>query len=310
VSPNLALCYHINLKTWWTESWPNGMTCSVDYRKAVSEQDQPVYGAVDGDIYREGGLRDYPYRSIRSVTITAGGSGYKVAPAVTVASGESGCGASFTAIIANGAVSEILINEGGYGYGTLTSGTLTTLVNLTIAPPESGTTATATATCTPLALASTEFLQTSVPYAVRTGAMELVNDGNTNTKDSLIDRSVSVVYRPTETKSELHLREFFNNSTHPRVNAMPRDRGTGFVHDTTGAQTTLNMSASRSPLGQATGVAKAQFAGRNYSDMAGADRHIAVELSGDAASANATDASPSEVLLYAIEVNGVVDNGG
>lgn len=310
VSPNIALCYHINLKTWWTESWPNGMTCSVDYRKAAAEQDQPAYGAVDGDIYREGGVRDYPYRSIRSVTITNGGSGYKVAPAVTVAGGQSGCGASFTAIIANGAVSEILIDEGGYGYGTLTGGTLTTAVNLSIEAPDSGTTATATATCSALALASTEFIQTSVPYAVRTGAMELVNDGNTNTRDALIDRSVSVVYRPTEENSDLNLREFFNNSSHPRVNAMPRDRGTGFVHSTTGARTTLNLSAARSPLGQATGVAKAQFAGRNYSDMGGADRHVAVELSGDSVLANETDPTPSEVLLYAMEVNGVMENGG
>jgi len=309
VSPNIALCYHINLKTWWTESWPNGMTCSVDYRKSATEQDQPAYGAVDGDIYREGGLRDYPYRSIRSVTITNGGSGYKVAPAVTVTSGQSGCGASFTAIIANGAVSEILIDEGGFGYGTLTSGTLNTTVGITIEPPDSGTTATATATCSVLALASTEFPRTSVPYAVRTGAMELINDGNAKTRDAVIDRSVSVVYRPTEEKSDLHLREFFNNSSHPRVNAMPRDRGTGFVHDTKGAQTTLNMSASRSPLGQATGVARAEFAGRNYSDMSGADRHVAVELSGDAISANEAEINPCEVLLYAMEVNGVMVDG-
>lgn len=309
-SPNVALCYHINLKAWWTESWPTGLTCGTDYRKAAGEQDQPVYGSVDGDIYREGGLRDYPYRSIRSVTVTNGGSNYQSAPAVTVSSGQPGCGAKFTAVLKDGAVSEILIDEAGFGYGTLVGGTLTNTVNLTIEPPASGTTATATATCNPLALGTGAFPQTSVPYAVRTGAMELVNDGNSNSRDALIDRSVSVVYRPTATNSTLNLREFFNNSAQPRANAMPRDRGTGFVHSTTGAQTSLNMSASRSPLGQATGVAKAQFAGRNYSDMGGADRHVAVELSGNAVDANATDPTPSEVLLYAMEINGVIANGG
>jgi hypothetical protein len=88
---------------------------------------------------------------------------------------------------------------------------------------------------------------------------------------------------------------------------MPRDRGTGFVHDTAGAKTTLDMAAARSSLGSATGVAKAQFAGRNYSDMAGADRHVAVELTAAAVSANAGDPVPSQPLLYGLEVSGVVN---
>lgn len=306
-SPNMAFCYHLNLKCWWTESWPNGYTCAVDFRKSLTEQDQPVYGAVDGDVYREGGLRDYTYRAIRSVTVTNGGSGYKTAPKVTVASGQSGCGAAFTAIVVSGVVSEILIDDYGFGYGTLSSGALNTAVALTIEPPASGTTATATATCDPLLEANNSFPQATVAYAVRTGAMELTNDGNANTKDSMQDRSVSVIYRPTETNMDLYLREFFNNSEQPRINVMPRDRGTGWVHDTTGAKTRLNMASSRSALGQATGVAKAQFAGRNYSDMGGADRHVAVELSGPAMPA---DQSPSEVLLYGLEVAGVASNGG
>ncbi len=140
--------------------------------------------------------------------------------------------------------------------------------------------------------------------------MELVNDGNANTKDAMQDRSVSVIYRPTETNSDLYLREFFNNSPQPRINVMARDRGTGFVHDTTGAKTRLNMSSTRSSLGLSTGVAKAQFAGRNYSDMGGADRHVAVELSGPSVLAGTADSAPSEVLLYGLEVNGVLDNGG
>lgn len=309
-SPNMAFCYHIDLKTWWTESWPNGLTCAINYRRSFTEQDRVVYGAVDGDLYREGGLRDYTYRSLKSVTVTNGGSGYKAAPEVRVASGQNGCGASFTAVVVNGAVSEILIDEPGFGYGVVTAGVLNPAVTLTIAPPPSGTTATASAVCHDLYQASGDFTQVSVPYAVRTGAMELVNDGNANTKDAMQDRSVSVIYRPTETNSDLHLREFFNNSPQPRINVMARDRGTGFVHDTTGAKTRLNMSSTRSSLGLSTGVAKAQFAGRNYSDMGGADRHVAVELSGPSVLAGTADPAPSEVLLYGLEVNGVLDNGG
>lgn len=309
-SPNMAFCYHINLKTWWTESWPNGLTCAINYRRSFTEQDRVVYGAVDGDLYREGGLRDYTYRSIKSVTVTNGGSGYKTAPDVTVAAGQNGCGATFTAVVVNGAVSEILIDDAGFGYGTLTGQVLNPAVTLSIEPPPSGTTATAVAECQPLTQQNGDYVEVTVGYAVRTGAMELANDGNSNTRDALQDRSVSVIYRPTDTDSDLYLREFFNNSPQPRVNVMPRDRGTGFVHDTTGAKTRLNMSATRSALGLATGVAKAQFAGRNYSDMGGADRHVAVELSGPAVAANSTDPEPSEVLLYGLEVNGVLENGG
>lgn len=305
-SPNMAFCFHVDHKVWWTESWPTGFTCAVDFRRTFLEQDQPIYGCVDGDIYRASGLLDYSYRAIRSITVTNGGSGYKTAPEVRVATGQSGCGARFTPIITNGSVSEIIIDEPGFGYGTLTAGVLNTAVPIVIDPPASGTTATATAECDPLTLGDGKYPQFSVYYAVKTGAMELVNDGNANTKDAIQDRSVSVIYRPTATQSDLYLREFFNNSSQPRVNVMPRDRGTGFVHDTTGAKTRLNMASNRSPLGLATGVAKAQFAGRNYSDMGGADRHVAVELSGPAVDSAQT---PSEVLLYGMEVNGVSGSG-
>lgn len=308
-SPNMAFCYHVDLKVWWTESWPNGLTCAVDFRKSFLEQDQPIYGAVDGDIYRAGGLTDYSYRALRSVTVTNGGSGYTTPPTVTVSAGQSGCGAQFTPVVQNGKVVEILIDEPGFGYGTLTAGVLNQSVSLTISPPASGTTATATAQCDPLTLAPSVYPEFSVFYAVKTGAMELVNDGNANTKDALQDRSVSVIYRPTATNSELCLREYFNNSAQPRSNVMPRDRGTGFVHDTTGAKTKLNMSATRSALGTATGVAKAQFAGRNYSDMGGADRHVAVELSGASVPVLDGGELPSEVLLYGLEVNGVLGGG-
>jgi hypothetical protein len=67
------------------------------------------------------------------------------------------------------------------------------------------------------------------------------------------------------------------------------------------------MAAARSPLGTATGVAKAQFAGRNYADLAGADRHVAVELTCASGPANAGAPTPSQPLLYGLEVSGVVD---
>ena len=305
-SPYLALCFNILEKTWWTESWPNGLTCSCDYRRATGDPDEPVYGSVDGDVYRAAGLVDSQYRAIESATVTSGGSGYTSAPTITVAAGQPGIGAQFIPIVQDGRIAEILIAEPGFGYGTYSGQTFIPTVALTIVGG-GGTGASATATATLPILANDVFPQATVPFTIRTGAMELVNDANLDRRNQLIDRSVTVVYRPTETSRVLHLREYFNNSDYPRSNVMARDRGTGFVHDTAGAKTTLDMSATRSPLGLATGVAKAQFAGRNYSDMGGADRHVAVELSCSAMPANAGDPAPSQALIYGMEVLGVVD---
>lgn len=308
-TPNMALCYNINLKCWWTETWPNGMVCGTDYRRTFTDPDQPIYGAVDGDIYRSTGVRDTTYRAIRSVTVTNGGSGYVTPPTVSVASGQAGGGASFTALITNGAVTEILVDETGFGYGSYSGSTFNASVPLTISAPSSGVTATATATCDLPVQADGSYPQTSVAYAIRTGTMELSNEDNSRLGDAQQDRAVSVIYRPTTVSCVLNLREFFNNSQYPRQNVMPRNRGTGFIHDTSGAKTYLDMAAARSSLGTATGVARAQFAGRNFSDMAGADRHVAVELSGAPVTANSADQTPPEILLYGLEVAGVVGDG-
>jgi hypothetical protein len=236
-----------------------------------------------------------------------------------------GGGAAFTAIVQNGQVTEILITDQGYGYGTVTTdgNSVFTQVSrdvvLSIEPPPSGTTATATAQCSILQIRPTATAEEvadfnppecSVAYAIKTGAMELINDQNADPKNTLQDRSVAVVYRPTATTCTLNLREYFNNSISPRSNVMARDRGTGFVEDVTAARTRLDMAFNRSALGTATGVAQARFASRKYADMAGADRHLAVELSGDSVPASATDATPPVPLIYALEVNGVLGDGG
>lgn len=305
-SPHMAFCLSLDTKSWWIETWPNGLTCSCDYRRTLGSADEPVYGAVDGDVYCAGGLVDQQYRTIQSVTVTNGGSGYKSAPAVTVASGQNGCGAKFTAVLKDGVVAEILITESGFGYGAFSGSTFLPTVTLSIEPaPAGGTNATATATATEPILAGNIYPTASVPFSFRTGALELANDSNSDAKNQLVDRGITVTYRPTATSKTLLLREYFNNSDTPRSNVMPRDRGTGFVHDTSGAKTTLDMAGSRSPLGLATGVAKAQFSGRNYSDMSGADRHVSVELSCTASNSG----THSQALIYGLEVSGVIDNG-
>jgi hypothetical protein len=301
-SPHLALCLNLLEKAWWTETWPNGLTCGCDFRRSSAFPDEPVYGAIDGDVYRAGGIVDQQYRAISTVTVTNPGSGYTAPPTVAVTPGQPGFGAEFIPIVQDGRLTEIIVSQPGCGYGAFSGQTFLPTVELTV----SGN-ATASATASLPVLASNAFPEATVPFSVRTGALELVNDANVDRKSQFIDRSVTVIYRPTATSNVLQLREYFNNSSSPRSNVMPRDRGTGFVHDTVGAKTTLDMAAARSSLGSATGVAKAQFAGRNYSDMAGADRHVAVELTAAAVSANAGDPVPSQPLLYGLEVSGVVN---
>lgn len=306
--PHMALCLHIANQTWWTESWPNSLTCATRYRGAA--RDQVVYGSVDGNIYGTGGTRDVCYRDIASVAITSGGSGYVVPPTVTL-SGD-GRGAVCKALITNGVVTDVLVVEGGFGYGSFDgSNAFISSVAMTFSAPPAGTTATGTATARSPYVDSTvdspQPRRTTVPWQFRTAPVELVTDASTRRGDAQQDRSVSVSYKPTGASKTLILREYYNNNDYPRHNVMRRDRGTGFVHEVTGARTTLDMSAQRSPRGLATGQAKAVFAARSLDDIASSDRDISFELSCDPVENNSAD--PDEAIIYSLEVRGVVDGG-
>jgi hypothetical protein len=74
---------------------------------------------------------------------------------------------------------------------------------------------------------------------------------------------------------------FYNNAQSPRPNAIASNRGDGFVTVTGGTAATLNMASTRSSLGAANGFAQAYYAGRPEDRSAGADRHVAVQLSGE-----------------------------
>ena len=74
---------------------------------------------------------------VGSIVITNGGSGYTVAPAVTISAPSSGVTATAVAVVQNGVVVSINITEAGSGY--------TSTPTVTIAAPSSGTTATGTA---------------------------------------------------------------------------------------------------------------------------------------------------------------------
>lgn len=127
-----------------------------------------------------------------------------------------------------------------------------------------------------------------VPCSIRTGAMAI---------NASKDRAMRLLYKPTTAQATLSLKLHYNNSSSPRPAAVATDRGSGFV--TTGAQAaTLDMRSDRSALGSANGIAICQYAGRVDDRSAGADRHLAVDLS-------ITKPSSETVTLYGLGVAGV-----
>lgn len=154
---------------------------------------------------------------------------------------------------------------------------------------------------------------THIPFRLATGAMQLLNETNINRGgDGLIDRSVTLVYSPTDTKKEVEIVQYYNDSSTPRANVMRRSRGGpgGFEHRQDSASTVLNLSRSASERGDSTGVATAMFAGRVYTDATGEDQHIQVELHGRPLPANGgDDLTPHRFVMHSMTVNGVIDNG-
>lgn len=162
--------------------------------------------------------------------------------------------------------------------------------------------------------------RTHIPFRMATGVMSLVNETIARNGDSLIDRSVTVVYTPTDGDKEVEIIERFNGRSEMRPNAMRRGRTGpgGFHHRQDSASTVLNMSRAASDLGFSTGVATAKFASRVYTDLGGADQHLQVELYGRPSQASQwrrtnfwiedeSVPSPQPFVLHNLVVNGVVE---
>ena len=128
----------------------------------------------------------------------------------------------------------------------------------------------------------------SIPYSYRSPELPLSSDGGS--------RSITVLYKPTTNDSSLSLDLSYNNSPTPRPNAIASDRGGGFVASS-GGGATLNMKLTRSSLGQASGVARASYSGRQPDPQSsGGDRHMAAMLSGTAS---------EPVVVRGISIDGV-----
>lgn len=129
----------------------------------------------------------------------------------------------------------------------------------------------------------------AVSYTLRTGNLPLT--------PGPVSRSVDLLYTPTQQDSTLSLGLYYNGSTAPRANAISTDRGSGFTTVSGGTAATLNMNAARSPLGTATGHARAYYSGHLDDRSAGGDRHVAIEMSGSQ--------SASQVKLHTLAADGV-----
>ena len=161
-----------------------------------------------------------------------------------------------------------------------------------------------------------------IPFRLATGALQLANEDNVRKGgDSLIDRSITLVYTPTETEKTVELIEYYNDSTTPRPNVMRRGRGgpQDWVHRQDSASTALNISKNASRLGYATGVAKARFANRANTDAVAEDQHIQVELYARPDPANTWQRvnffrrelnaqTPQTFVMHSLTIDGVVQN--
>lgn len=128
----------------------------------------------------------------------------------------------------------------------------------------------------------------AIPYKLRTGNMALANERS--------DRSISIIYDPTDADSLVNVGLHFNNSSAPRPNAITTDTGTGFTTVSGSTVATLNLNKSRSALGVSNGYAQAHYSGRVEDRSSGGDRHVAVDIGGDQ--------SLDAVTIYAARVAG------
>lgn len=131
----------------------------------------------------------------------------------------------------------------------------------------------------------------AVPYRMRTGCLMLANVDKGS-------RSISVLYTPTVTDSEMRVGLHYNGSPSPRPNAITTDRGDGFTTASGSTAAVLNMKKGRSKLGDASGFARAYYSGQVDDRSAGSDRHIAISVAGQQTTQD------NAVVLHGVTVEG------
>jgi hypothetical protein len=118
------------------------------------------------------------------------------------------------------------------------------------------------------------------------------------------NRSVSVLFTPTQGPTPLKLLMYYNNAAFPRGNVVQRDRGDGAVYNDHEPTVSIDMDAGLLPPDISSGVCRAIFTGHTMDDIRGNDRHVAVELA-------VARTSSGKATIHQLDVYGVPNpNGG
>jgi hypothetical protein len=287
-------------KTWWTEVYPNRVTCSGNMKNEL-QRVLPIYGTTDRIMYLDYGDSDFSRGTVVLVNITNPGSGYVSPPDVTITS--TGSGAVLQAVLnESGGVKAVVVKCGGTRY---TTGDAISVSG----GGGAGCTGTVTVVTT-FASGTNAVTPTTIPWYFQTGNMEIATDRLSSKDAKEINRQIAVTYKPTLAARKTHLRLYYNNLTWPEPNFALRDRGTGFVHDPAGNSTVLNMQSDRTNIGaSASGVSIARFAGRGIDDAVGNHRHVAIELSSDPPTAlAAVEPKSNQPLIYDVDIQGITSD--
>jgi hypothetical protein len=110
-TPALALCYDIQAKSWWTESYPNSMTAACTGRPDAARINTILLGGADGNLYELASDSDHANDSLTDAFVTEGGSGYREAPTITVPNCE---GAVVQGVVSEGRLVDVIIQNAGW----------------------------------------------------------------------------------------------------------------------------------------------------------------------------------------------------
>jgi hypothetical protein len=111
-TPSIALCYDIQARTWWTESYPNSITAACTGRPGDARINTILLGAVDGNLYEIEGDSDHANDSLTDSFVIEGGSGYREAPEIKVPNVN---GAVVRGVVSEGRLVDVVIQNPGWG---------------------------------------------------------------------------------------------------------------------------------------------------------------------------------------------------
>jgi len=110
-TPPQALCFDIQARTWWTESYPTSMTAAVTGRPSTQAVNTIIFGSDDGNLYHIKDNRDHSTQSITDTLVSNGGRGYREAPEITI---PNVVGAKVQGVVSEGQLVDVVIQDSGW----------------------------------------------------------------------------------------------------------------------------------------------------------------------------------------------------